>query len=192
MSVVLLVALAVMPWIIAASLAMSGDHSAMLRLVATWNCTDPSWTAVNLVCNWAGVTCTGAYCRVSEFVWNQMACTGTVNLTSLPTMMTTLYLSDNQFSGPVDLTSLPTMMTYLDLDGNQFSGPLDLSRLPAVMSQLFLNYNQFSGPIPNLSSLPTGIYLDLYGTDFCGSTGIDIPCDDALLDSNCTCALAAV
>ncbi len=38
-SAVLLVVVGVMQWIIAAALAMSVDHSAMLRLVANWRAT---------------------------------------------------------------------------------------------------------------------------------------------------------
>ena len=119
-SAVLLVVVGVMQWIVAAAQAMSGDHSAMLRLVSDWNPKDLSWTAVNAVCNWAGVNCTVG--RVVQFIWNQMACSGTVNLTGLPTGMTYLDLGENSFSGPVDLSSLPAGMTTLYLYNNDFCG----------------------------------------------------------------------
>ena len=175
--------------IFAAIKALSGDHSAMARLVEPWLPKDPSWTNVNPVCKWAGVNCTAG--RVVQFIWENMGCTGPVNLTGLPTGMTSLRLAGNGFSGPVDLTCLPTGMTTLALSENSFSGPVDLTRLPTGMTYLGLGFNEFSGPL-DLTRLPTGMTeLVLFGNDFCGSTGIDIPCDDVYVN-DCTCAGAAV
>ena len=154
-----------MSMIFAAIQAQSGDHSAIARLVANWN-----WTHRGRTSTLSATGLVWAAGRVVQFVWQQMGCAGSVNLTSLPTVMTVLDFSFNQFSGPLDLTRLPTGMTYLGL-----------------------SYNQFRGPLPNLSSLPAGmIQLTLEDNDFCGSTGIDIPCVNVALDNNCTCGGSAV
>ena len=67
-------------------------------------------------------------------------------------------------AGTLNMTQLPPGMQYLLLDGN----------------------NQFTGT-PNLSSLPSGLYLYLGFNQFCGDTGTNLDCSHIGLPADTTC-----
>ena len=89
-------------------------------------------------------------------------------LTKLPGKLEKLNIGINQLKGSLNLTSLPDLLTHFIAFRNQFSGSVDLTRLPAALVHLSLSGNLLSVSrnkltgTANLTRLPETIgYLDL-------------------------------
>jgi hypothetical protein len=155
------------------------DLIAMLRFVSTLGCSDKSWTPKTAVCDWAGVTCSAPNVT-GIFDWNGKGCTGTVDLTALPSGMQSVSLNSNSFHGILNFSALPAGLQHLDLSFNGFWGPLDLTMLPSGMAYLNLGYCNFNGTI-NLSALPSWLYNNGFlmlnnNPGICGKSATDFAC----------------
>ena len=93
---------------------------------------------------------------LSDFIAFRNQFSGSVDLTRLPAALVQLYLMDNQLSGPVVLTQLPSKLKTLYLGGNQLKGPLNLTSLPDLLSDFIAFRNQFSGSV-DLTRLPAAL-----------------------------------
>ena len=100
------------------------------------------WSALQTDC----CTATGVNCdvnqRVLEIVWFSMGLNGTINGTAIPSSVTSLYLSDNDFTGRIP-SSLPIGLVNLYLRGNQMTG--DLPSFPFALQRLYLHWKSFYG-----------------------------------------------
>ena len=82
-----------------------------------------------------------------------------LTITSLPSSLVGLYLSDCGFTGNnvVPWSTLPTSLQNLYVNGNVLTGTLTLTSLPAGLQRLWANSNGLSGSV-SLSSLPSGLF----------------------------------
>ncbi|XP_041026924.1 receptor-like protein 34 [Juglans microcarpa x Juglans regia] len=137
---------------LAATLNITTDQSALLALKAhisfdSQNHLTKNWSTNTSVCNWVGVICGSRHYRVRVLNLSFMGLVGELPKIGNLTMLTELYLEDNNFEGrlPLEIGNL-TLLTMLYLGYNNFEG-----RLPAkignltMLLELDLTYNNFQG-----------------------------------------------
>eukprot|EP00759_Apiculatamorpha_spiralis_P043817 PhF_6_TR40/c0_g1_i1/m.53 len=100
----------------------------MKELTKDWNCKPASWQTNSEIDD---VKCNGKN-RITNFAWIGKFCTSTnpLNVSNMPSKLTGLYLTNNQFSGTLQFNHLPSTLTMLELNVNQFNGTVQLSHLP--------------------------------------------------------------
>ena len=72
---------------------------------------------------------------------------GTLDTSSLPSLLESITLRNNRFHGTLDCTSFPPALQIFDIKQNQFEGGLNLSQLPENLELLNLAWNKFHGYI---------------------------------------------
>ncbi|XP_041026920.1 probable LRR receptor-like serine/threonine-protein kinase At3g47570 [Juglans microcarpa x Juglans regia] len=141
---------------LAAAPNITTDQSALLALKAhisfdPQNHLTKNWSTNTSVCNWVGVICGSRHYRVSVLNLSFMGLIGELPKIGNLTMLTELYLDDNNFEGRLspEIGNL-TMLTVLYLDENNFEGrlPPEIGNL-TMLTELYLSSNKFEGLIPN-------------------------------------------
>ncbi|KAM3353236.1 hypothetical protein ACQJBY_024419 [Aegilops geniculata] len=121
-------------------------------LKSTWNFENPNPTD-GYICRFTGVDCWHPdENRVLSLRLGNLGLEGTFPRgLELCTSMTTLDLSNSNFSGPLPehISQQMAYITYLDLSNNSFSGviPAGIGNM-TYLSTLALQHNQFDGGIP--------------------------------------------
>ena len=195
--------------------SLNSDGLSLLALKAAID-VDPtgiltSWSdsdSVPTPCSWEGISCTNN--QVTQLTLPSKGLTGYIpsELGHL-TELTTLQLSNNNFTKTIPSSLVTNKLVFLDLSHNSLSGPLpssltsltslvhcDLSSnflngsLPESLSELIsltgtlnLSHNSFSGQIPEkLGNLPVEVSLDLCDNSLSG----EIPQVGSLLNQGPT------
>ena len=93
------------------------------------------------------VTCNGLQ-RVTAIDWKSLNLNGTLNMTAIPSTVTTFFMFYNRLTGPI--SHFPTGIQSLQIHGNQLDG--DIPVLPPGSTYVYLFENNFTGSVPLLPS----------------------------------------
>ena len=116
-----------------------------------WN----NWNDPPNCCTFTGITCNSN--RVVQISWGEMALSGTLDCSHLPTELQWLDLNSNQITGLSSCENGPNSLIHLDLSNNEVS---DVEYLPRKLRHLNISGNTLS-QYPPLSQILT--HLDVSG-----------------------------
>ena len=112
-----------------------------------------TWSTHVPACQWAHVSCEPNTHQVEMLLWEALSLSGTLHWKYMPTSLSVVDLSINEFNGKVAFSLLAPELTEIYFTQNHFEGGLKLKSLPASTKHFCASYNAFSGGI-SLSNLP--------------------------------------